>query len=467
MRFARWVVFTFAIHVIVIFMDKGAGLVLYAITAENPQDKGAADLLTILPFIMMSVANLGLATASVYFLRRKEYTLEQVAETTSLVALIWGTLVAVLAILASQFVLPLIQPNWDFSLWYVIPICACVPFLLTTSYYNSIQLAADRVRDYNLVHLVASAVFLPVFFGLYFVVDSGVTNGIAFGRLLTAAVVTMVTLWMLRGIARWRPRMHWDFFKSGVTYGWKANLTSVLTYLNHRVDLYFLGFLYIPKITGVGPQVLKDLQLEQVAFYSMAVTFAELVWHFPEATRDLFFSKVAGSTHEQARAFTPILCRLCLTAAGVGAVVVYFIVDPVMTCVDWVVQKDAWGAKWSEQVGGCMQALIPGTVAFTVAKILQNDLAARGHLNHCLVACCVVLVTMISLDIALVPSHGAFGAAVASSVAYGASAVYTLFAYWSAGGTNPSQCLLIRRSDWSYARQVIAAVREKIWRPRS
>jgi hypothetical protein len=196
MNFRRWVFFTLGIQALVVLLDKCAGLVLLVLLRDRPDLKGAADLLATLPFIMMAVANLGLATALVYHMRRKNFPAREVAQTTSMVALVWGGIVALLAILVSQFVLPLIQPHWKFSLAYVIPICLCVPFLLTASYFNSIQLALERIKQYNLVHLTASIAFLPLFFLFYWLCGSSVTEGIAFGRLATAALITIVTLIM-------------------------------------------------------------------------------------------------------------------------------------------------------------------------------------------------------------------------------------------------------------------------------
>lgn len=461
MRFRRWVVFTFAVHVLIIVLDKGSGLVLYKILEGQPEMKGAADMLTVLPFIMMAVANLGLATSTVFFLRKQQFGLEPVAGTTSLVALVWGSAAAGIAILLSQTLLPLLGPNWGFSLSYVVPICLCVPFLLTASYFNSIQLALDKVRDYNLVQLTGSVVFLPLFLVFYYVGDTDAVHGIAWARLAGAMLLTAVTLWLLRGVVRWRPRMHWGFFRAGIGYGWKANLTSVLTYLNHRFDLYLVGFLFVAS-GALAPAELRDRQLEQVAFYSLAVTFAELVWHFPEAIRDLFFSKVAGSTHDQARTFTPVLCRLCVLVSVLGSVAIYFLVNPFMT----LISSEKWPEIWQQPVLASLIVLFPGTVAYTIAKILQNDLAARGHLNQVIVACTLVLVTMVVLDIVLIPEHGAVGAAWASSIAYVVSSVYTLIAYSGRGGASIPQCLFARRVDLDYAHDLFAAIGEKVrgWR---
>lgn len=457
MRFRRWVVFTFLVHALIVVVDKGAGLILFKILEDQPDVKGAADMLTTLPSIMMSIANLGLATSTVYFLRRKVYEPQVVAEATGLVAVVWGGAFALVAILASQYLLPLVRPNWDFDLVYVAPIALCVPFLLTASYLNSVQLAVDKIRDYSLVQLISSLIFLPLFLLFYYGFSQTAPTSIAFARLAAAAALASITIWMLRNVVRWRPRYHRAFLHDGIRYGWIANLVSVLTYLNHRVDLYLVPLLFVGKAL-LGPEELREAQLAQAGFYSLAVTFAELVWHFPEATRDLFFSKVAGSTHEEARVFTPVLCRLCLTIAVVGACGMLLLIDPVMT----LISPEKWGEKWSATVLPCLAWLVPGTATYTVAKILQNDLAARGHLRHCLVACVLVLVTMTGLDVLWIPTQGAIGAAKASSLAYVVSSVYSLLAYRACGGAGLLQCLVPRRADLEYARELGTAILAKV-----
>lgn len=471
MNFRRWVVFSFLMHVLVIVLDKGAGLVLTLLLADNADFKGHADLLTTLPFILMAVANLGLATSLVYFVRRERYDVQKVAETTSLVALVWGSFVALLGIGVMLVVLPWIEPTWSVRPGLVVPVCLCVPFLLLTSYYNSIQLATERVRDYNLVHVLSSASFLP-FFLLFFWLGGGgaaAAEGVVLGRLTVSVLMALVVLWMLRGIVKLRPRLHADFLRKGVAFGWKANVTSVLTYLNHRLDLLLLPVLFVPVVAD-GADVTEILKSE-VAFYSLAVTLAELVWHFPEALRDLFFSKVASETHERARHVTPLLSRLCFAIAVLGTLLLIAGFWPLFAVLshvlDWMGKDpNAFHDEWLPTVWPAFLWLAPGTAAFTVAKILQNDLAARGHLNACMVSGFVSFAGMIGLDLLWVPEGGAVGAAQASTVAYGLAAVYTLWAYPRAGGAPALQCILPRRGDSTYVREILRSVRDKLRRKR-
>jgi len=506
MNFRRWVVFTFLIHVLVVVVDKGGGLILYLLTANQPDQHGKSGIVASLPYILMAVANLGLATSMVYFLRKGRYTAQQAFGTALTVAVVWGTLIALLALGVTLFVLPHINPAWQFDPWLVVPWCAVVPLLLIASYGNSVQLATERVRDYGAVHLVTSLTFLPVFFAVFFWLGSDVAHGdvpmaVAWGRLASTALVALLVLVLVRRIVPVRFGLDRGFLRDGIRYGWKANVTSTLTYLNHRIDLMVLGALFVPLlgnasvVTGPAddvrdsllewtrqvtplPPALRDevflrqalldrIVLAEVAFYSMAVTWAELVWHFPEAMRDLFFSKVAGSSHEKAREMTPVLTRLGLAVSVLAGILVLLLIDPVMGTITWLAGKtgDPWHSTWSDPVRRALIVLTPGTVAFTVSKVLQADLAARNRLGICVNAQGIVLVVMLALDLVWMPEYGAVGAAFASTVAYVSSTLYTVWAYSRSTGTKSWTCLIVHWSDFRFIREIGSGVFTKLrWR---
>lgn len=505
MNFRRWVVFTFLVHALVVAVDKGGGLVLYLLTANQPDQHGKSGIVAALPFVLMAVANLGLATSIVYFLRRRRYRPQQAFSTSLTVAVVWGGALSMLCLFAALYVLPWINPRWAVSPWLAVPWCAVVPMLLVSSYGNSVQLATGAVRDYGIVHLATSVAFLPSFFAVYFLLGGDVTRGdvplaVAWGRLVSSAIVTCLVLWLVRKVVAVRFGFDRNFFRSGLRYGWRANLTSTLTYLNHRLDLIILGALFVPTVDMlpefVGapdllqetlgnwtnavhpvpavlrenlvahPVLLDELTFAQVGFYSMAVTWAELVWHFPEAMRDLFFSKVAGSSHDEAKKLTPVLSRLGLAVSLVAGGAVLVAVDPIMSTITWLAGKqgDPWASTWSDPVGRALALLTPGTIAFTVSKVLQADLAARNRLQVCVVAQSIVMVTMLALDVLWMPRHGAAGAALASSVAYIVSTLYTVWAYSRETGIDSWRCLIVHWSDLSYFGDIARGVLDKLRR---
>lgn len=462
MNFRRWVVFTFLVHMLVVAVDKGGGLVLYLLTANQADQHGKSGIIASLPYILMAVANLGLATSLVYFLRKGRYSPQQVFETTMTVAVVWGCIVALLALWVAIFVM-------EFSVWLVVPICAVVPVLLVASYGNSLQLAAEQVRGYSTVHLFTSVTFLPAFFLVFYLLGGSVAAGdvpmaVAWGRLVSTALVAVLVLWLVRKLVKLRFGLNRDFLREGISFGWKANLTSTLTYLNHRIDLVVLGALFIaPDLPSYDTTITV---YAQVGFYSMAVTWAELVWHFPEAMRDLFFSKVAGSSHAQSRELTPVLSRIGLAISVVAGIALLFLVDPVMSTITWLAGKqgDPWHTIWSEPVSRALVLLTPGTIAFTVSKILQADLAARNKLDVCVRAQGLVLVLMLALDLLWIPEHGASGAALASSVAYIASTAYTVWVYARNTELPVLSCLLMQKSDFKYFREIAGAIRRRLKR---
>ncbi len=476
MNFRRWVVFTFLIHVLVVLLDKGGGLVLYLLCSTEQDQHGKSNIVATLPFVLGAIANLGLATALVYFVRRGMHSAQTCFETSMAVALVWGGLIASLAAGFLLVALPAIDPTWVLDPWMVLPVCAAVPLLLVASYANSTQLATDRVGDYGVVHLVTSLGFLPAFFGFFFLfggsVQAGdVPRGVVWGRLVSTVVVALLALWLVRKVVTLRVKVHRKFLGEALRYGWKANLTSTLTYLNHRIDLIVLFAVYFAtqKANGIVPKVAEGLANTQVAFYGMAVTWAELVWHFPEAMRDLFFSKVAGSSHEEARSMTPVLARLGFAISLCGAVAILLLMDPMMELVTMLASKPAsvWSDGWSPAVGDALLWLVPGTVAFTVSKILQADLAARDQLQTCVNAQLSVFVTMVALDLVWIPAHGATGAAAASTVAYVVGTIWTLVAYSRQTGTPAWRCLFVHPSDFRYIRDIAAAIVGKLRRKRA
>ena len=468
MNFRRWVVFTFLIHVLVIVVDKSGGLILYLLCANKADQHGESSIIASLPFILGAIANLGLSSAMVYYVRRGRFTAQQGFETSITVALVWGGFVALLSKLIVMFVLPALNPEWACDPWLVVPCCLVVPLLLVSSYANSTQLATDQVKGYGIVHAATSVSFLPAFFAVFFLLGADVTKGhapyaVSWGRLASTFAVALFALWLVCRIVKVRLGLHREFLKEGVRYGWKANLTSTLTYLNHRIDLLVLLALYaVPD--GVIGDAAKDLKKEQVAFYSIAVTWAELVWHFPESMRDLFFSKVASSSDEEARRLTPVLCRLALWMSMTGAVAIVLLVDPIMGTITSMAGRSdhIWYQGWSPTVVPALWILVPGTAAYTVSKVLQADLGARDRLQTCVNAQLVVLVTMLGLDVLLMPQYGALGAAAASSAAYTLATCYTLWQYCRQTGNSVLACVLVHASDFRYVKEIAGAILAKL-----
>lgn len=434
---------TLAAYMAVMALDKGAGFVVAFALRHNPGDKGALDLIGNLGFILMAFGNMGLATSLVYFLRRGRFPLSEVVESTVAAGASAGTALAALALGA----VALASVLWPGSvtlppLDLIVPALAVVPLLLCTSYLNSAQIAEGRIGGYNLVNLLPALLFLPVFL-LFFLTGHDAVRGSIWARSLVTLLAFGAALLLARRMLRFRPRFHGAFLKAALGYGWRANVMSLLTVLGQRLDLYLVALL--------APGGLKE-KAAAAGVYSLSVTLAELVWHLPDSMRDVFFSRVAGQSAEEARAFTPVVSRNLLALALLSGLLVFF--------------PGAWLADWifPSFVGltASMRILLPGSLAYVVAKILHFDLAGRGRINLGILCTGITVAVMIVLDFLWIPRFGAQGAAAASLVAYLASALASVLIYARVAGVAALDLLVPRRSDRAHYRAAWEGLKRRL-----
>ncbi|MEZ5988240.1 MAG: hypothetical protein R3F30_03800 [Planctomycetota bacterium] len=459
MSFKKSFLITFTFNMAILALDKGAGLIMAWILRDQPDQKGILDILGQMPYVLMVLANLGLASSTVYFTRRGEVPISVAGRTTGTVALVWGSVVALLG-LAGIGLWGLLDPSRVLPGWnLLLPLFLATPLLLVISYRNSLLLVLDRIRSYNLVHLVPSLCYLPILLVFYLGLRQSTAVSVVWARVLPVALLAGWLIWYLRREVPPGPQLDRPFLKRALGFGWKANLNSVLTHLNHRLDIILLlPILFVPAAAAVealagGPapagaeqwstaEARATLVLKEVAFYSMAVTLAELVWHFPEAMRDLMFAKVAGLDREEASRFTPVVARNSMVVTTVAAVLIWLLHEPFLS----LVLGDSWEI-WHAKVTGSLAVLLPGAICYTLAKVLQADLAGRGHIGTCLFLVATVFVTMVVGDVLFVPAGGAVAAAAVSTVSYGIASGLTLLVYLRETRTRIDQVLVPRWSD--------------------
>jgi len=468
--FKKSLLITLIFNLVILVLDKGAGLIMVRILREHPEDMGVLGILGQLPFVLMVLSNLGLASSLVYYTRRKEVSIKTAGRTTAFVALTWGTFVAVLGILGMG-VWSLIQPDRLLPGWHlIIPLFLATPLLLIISYRNSVLLVLNRIRAYNFTHLVPSVLYLPILLIVIFVLGEGTAVAVVWARVLPIALLACWLVWYLRRDVPPRPSFDRQYFGKAISFGWKANINSVLTHLNHRLDIILLiPLLYVPtremvqaymagQEEAITPFAARArLVLSEIAFYSIAVTLAELVWHFPETMRDLLFAKVAGSDREEARQVTPLVCRNSLLMTIIGGLAIWWAHEPFLSW--WL--DDSW-ATWQAKLSGSLTILLPGAVCYTIAKVLQADLAGRGHIGTCIFLVATVFVTMVVGDVIFVPEGGAIAAAAVSTVSYALASLLTLFLYKRESGLSLTVILIPRPSDLKHYKELLGDILKKV-----
>ncbi|WP_198675945.1 oligosaccharide flippase family protein [Kribbella monticola] len=178
------------------------------------------------------------------------------------------------------------------------------------------------------------------------------------------------------------------------SYGLRGQVGGLITLLNLRLDFAILGAM-------AGPAVLGS--------YAVASKYAELLRLPGNALTWVFYPRLAKLGQREAAASARRMIRPTLIGILLAAIPVALLTSPVMRLL--------YGASFGPAVTPA-RVLLAGMLLAGASGVASAYLYGRGTpgLNS-LVLGFGLLVTVV-LDVLLIPSHGALGAAIASTAAY-------------------------------------------------
>ncbi|CAN5533053.1 hypothetical protein BH20CHL6_BH20CHL6_17890 [soil metagenome] len=220
-------------------------------------------------------------------------------------------------------------------------------------------------------------------------------------------------------------------------YGTRSMPGALAERLQFRADAFLLNFLLGVSATGV---------------YSVASGLAETLWYIPNALGVVMFSRAVGPGSGAARVAS-VMTRATLAVALALAL-------PIALLAPWLVEV-VYGPAF-RPAGVALQILLPGIVAYSVVAILSNYVLGKGAPGlNTLVFLAGLSVNLIA-NWLLIPVLGINGAAAASSLSYGITAVLTLIAFSRLSGQGWRETLLLRRSDLAAVGSAGQALRDRL-----
>ncbi len=217
-----------------------------------------------------------------------------------------------------------------------------------------------------------------------------------------------------------------------IRYGWWQYLSSMLLQTNMRLNIFLLVALADLHETGLYTAVLGPAGL-----LWMLVTPLIRVLSVRTTRRSddpEFASRVAGAMR---------LTFMVTFAAGIGAATVAPIVIPLLFGDSFV---DAVAPFW---------ILIPGTIAFSVARVVVQYLAGAKRPRWNTTIASVGAGVTLAISLVLIPSMGASGAAAATSIAYVASTCVALLAFLRVSKLPVRKLFAFQRSDFAPVARVL------------
>jgi len=199
--------------------------------------------------------------------------------------------------------------------------------------------------------------------------------------------------------------------------GWVGQLSSVASLLHMRLDLMLVAFWHGPEVVGV---------------YSVAVLMGELLWMLPGALQPVLVFTAGGPGRDPNR-ITAQAIRVGLAATAAAGLVLALAAPRLLDLLFGDAFDDSRAALW---------ALLPGIVAFAPGAILAGDFIGRGRSSWNAQGSLATVIVNIAVGLVLIPSHGAVGAAWASTAAYITSSLVMLLRFRSVSGMGWSEIFL-------------------------
>jgi O-antigen/teichoic acid export membrane protein len=296
-----------------------------------------------------------------------------------------------------------------------------LPISLLTTFLASILLGLQQIVAYNSINLINYGTNL-LFQVASALLDGGVTGAIL-AWLASSGLALLATLYLSRHFAALDFRSVGKILRPSFSYGLKNYVANLFTFFNYRLDSFLVNFISGPASVGL---------------YTTGVTMAELLWYIPNSLSSTLFPKVSSLDKTVATRITAQSCRQTLLvslplAVVFGAAGIYLI-------------PFFYGASFAPSVAPFLW-LLPGILSMAVSKILSANLSGRGNPQYATYTSGITVIATVILDLALIPSMGIVGAAIASSIAYTASAVLSVIWFNHENQTSWRQVLLPTPAD--------------------
>jgi O-antigen/teichoic acid export membrane protein len=398
------------------------------------EQRGIYTLAVLLPELLVTFLNLGVAPATVYFISRKKTDPQQTIGYNTNLA-IWISLgTIIIGVAGILFASDLFFPNVPSSL--LLLSLLIVPFSLFITYLNSIFQGLEDFRAFNIISMASQlAMLILVIFFVWIIPMSSTGAMISYlgGDLLGLMLLFIFLFKKVGSPTRWDLRLNISYTRQIMDYSIKSHVSNAITYLNYRVDNFLLN-----RIAGPSP----------VGLYSISVGLSERLWIPSTAIGSVIFPRIASLEDGDIRReeITPLTTRFVLWFSIILAI----IATPILV---WLIP-----ILYSTEYIGSIQPLlllIPGTIAFNAGRILSNDIAGRGKPEINMLISAIALVINIIANLYLIPYFNASGAAIASTISYTVLGILVLIAYCRLSSVRWTKILIPQKSDSQYLKKFL------------
>ena len=375
----------------------------------GPSGRGLYAVYILTPSLLSMLLSLSLDESHVYFLS-KGHSTGNVFSISLVYSLVSG---------AFLFLSFYISPKIYFSIFKNLPQNAMLyailitPFFLLFRYLRSIFLGTGHIKTYNFLDSMRIGIlFVFISLGVLLIKpDIGIIQHAVNYHILLAVIIACILL--IPDFKYGHVKTHlFSLFKNELKYGLKAYPGITMSFFNRRLDVFILNYFRTPGEVGI---------------YSVSTALAELLWKLPNSMAIPLFPKVAKDDKKSSTEFTRFIARLTLFVLIFLGIFMVLIGRPLIIIL--------FGHKFLASFVPLVY-LLPGIVFLGVGRVLSAYFHGINKPEYGSFFTIISVIFTIVFDLVLIPSHGAEGAAIASSIAYTISGILAIFLFSKETGTN-------------------------------
>jgi len=300
-----------------------------------------------------------------------------------------------------------------------------IPFTILVNYWFPILRGMNHIFLTNAVEIGSRVTSLLVLIVFLVWLRLGVAGAVVANFVMGLGTLVLSVVLLKHVGVLGKPSFDWSLWKRTARFAFPAYFSSILTFLNYRVDQLIIAIL---------------LPAEQLGFYVLAVALAEQLWILNGAAANALLPHLANSK-ERDLALPAVVTRHVLIWTGAGCLIVFVFGDMLIRALYSPAFADAVGPlRW----------LLPGILVATIGKNLGAELLLRKMVGYILLMAGIAAVVNLVGNWLLVPRMGISGAALASTISYSVLSLIQTWAYLRVTGVGWTT-LIPRYSDlWVY-----------------
>lgn len=373
---------------------------IYVARILGPEAKGMYYLLIQMVSIVVLFGMFGIDNSAIYFLGRQKMPQAELYSHILFLTIVSSAAFFIFIMASHSFLLKSVLRGVPGS--YLRMMTLAIPLLMLNQASLSIILGLNRIMLYNVLEMIC--------YGLLFInfVIFAVGLGMGIYGAYLGFVVTylfMDCVYIILFIRKIGLNVRWERLKDILHYGLRSFLGPLSLLLIYKVDSFVLNFF-------------SDIR--QVGFYSIAVSFAELLPFIPIAVGTVLFPKLASQEQDTLNA----------SMARVVRVIFSFLILLALTFLfagKWLILF-MYGKIYSPSIVP-MYILLPGFVFISLYYLFFSYFGAVGKPEIVTAILIVTLLIKLFLSIFAIARWGMFGAASASAISYFFCGLSLLIAY--------------------------------------